>query len=98
MVHQEVISIGTVDRSLIHPRELFAPALAHSASAVIIAHNHPSGNTEPSEEDVDVTRSLVHAAALLQLVLLDHLILSPTSHLSLREWGLAELQPGTYDS
>ncbi len=93
IVHQEIISIGTVDRSLIHPRELFAPAIAHVASALIIGHNHPSGSTEPSEEDVAVTRSLVQAAQILQLTLLDHLIITATSQLSLREWGLAELQP-----
>lgn len=93
LIHQEVISIGTVDRSLIHPRELFAPAFAHCASALIIAHNHPSGSTEPSEEDLAVTRSLIQAARLLQLTLLDHLILTATNQLSLREWGLAELQP-----
>ncbi len=93
VIHQEVISIGTVDRSLIHPRELFAPALEHMASALIIGHNHPSGNTEPSQEDLAVTRSLVHAATLLQLTLLDHLIITSTNQLSLREWGLAELQP-----
>ncbi|MBP7876145.1 DNA repair protein RadC [Candidatus Woesebacteria bacterium] len=93
LVHQEIISIGIVDRSLIHPRELFAPALAHAASAVIIGHNHPSGSSEPSEEDLAVTRSLSQAAQLLQLTLLDHLIVTVSQHLSLREWGLAELQP-----
>lgn len=93
LIHQEIISIGIVDRSLIHPRELFAPAIAHVASALIIGHNHPSGSTEPSEEDLTVTRSLVEAARLLQLTLLDHVILTATNQMSLREWGLAELQP-----
>lgn len=93
LIHQEIISIGIVDRSLIHPRELFAPALAHVASALIIGHNHPSGCTEPSEEDLTVTRSLIQAATLLQLTLLDHVILTSTDQLSLREWGLVELQP-----
>ena len=92
VIHQEIISIGTVDRSLIHPREVFAPALTYLACSLIIAHNHPSGNSEPSAEDLAVTRTLAEGARLLQLTLIDHLILTSDKHLSLREWGVVELQ------
>jgi len=81
------VSIGTVSASLVHPREVFKPAILANASAVILAHNHPSGELEPSEHDVDLTRRLIEAGKLLGIELLDHLILCDGAHLSLRASG-----------
>lgn len=85
LVHKEIISIGTLTRSLVHPREVFAPALTHSAASVLVAHNHPSGDTEPSEDDIIITKRLNQSAELLGLALFDHLILTSTSHYSFRQ-------------
>ena len=81
------VSIGTVSASLVHPREVFKPAILANASAVILAHNHPSGELEPSEHDVDLTLRLIEAGKLLGIELLDHLILCDGAHLSLRASG-----------
>src|SRR5271168_3577104 len=71
----EEISRGTLNESLFHPREAFRPALARQAHAVILVHNHPSGNPQPSDADLHVTRRMKEAGALLQVELLDHVIL-----------------------
>ena len=71
----EEVTRGTLNESLFHPREAFRPALARQAHAVILVHNHPSGNPQPSEADVAVTRRMKEAGALLQVELLDHVIL-----------------------
>jgi DNA repair protein RadC len=71
----EEVTRGTLNESLFHPREAFRPALARQAHAVILVHNHPSGNPKPSDADVRVTRSMKDAGALLQIELLDHVIL-----------------------
>jgi len=76
LLHREDISIGTVNASIVHPRDVFAPALEHNATAVIVAHNHPSGNPEPSPEDRDVTIRLRAAAHNLGVSLLMHLIVT----------------------
>ncbi len=75
LIRQEEISLGTMNESLAHPREIFRPALVYSAYAVIVAHNHPSGDPSPSEADHRLTRRLAEAAALLQITLLDHIII-----------------------
>ncbi len=85
LVAAETISIGTLDSSLVHPREVFRPAIAHSASAVLVAHNHPSGDPEPSAEDLALTRRLDKAARLLGFSLLDHLVVGRRGFVSLRE-------------
>ncbi len=87
LLHKETISIGTLTASLVHPREVFAPALIHSAAAVMLAHNHPSGDTTPSAEDKVVTNKLVQAGQLLDIRVIDHLILTSTAYTSLRELG-----------
>jgi DNA repair protein RadC len=71
----EEVSRGTLNESLLHPREAFRPALARQAHAVILVHNHPSGNPQPSDADLHVTRRMKEAGALLQIELLDHVIL-----------------------
>lgn len=68
------ISVGTLSASLVHPREVFKPAIRASAASVILAHNHPSGKVEPSREDREVTRRLVRAAEIIGIEVLDHVI------------------------
>lgn len=85
VIHDEVISIGTVTANLIHPREVFQPAIEHGAVAVIIAHNHPSGNPEPTTADIEVTGQLVAAGKLLGLDLLDHLVIANDKFISITE-------------
>lgn len=70
-----VVSIGSLNSSIVHPREVFKPAILASAAAVILFHNHPSGDTEPSPEDVAVTRRIVSAGEIIGIRVLDHVIL-----------------------
>jgi DNA repair protein RadC len=84
LIDNRCVAIGTLTTSLVHPREVFGPALRASAAAVIVAHNHPSGDPEPSDEDRDVTLRLVEAGRLLGVPLLDHLVLGAGRFVSLR--------------
>jgi len=81
----KVITIGTATETLAHPRDIFREVLRHGATRVIIAHNHPSGNLEPSQEDIHLTRQLLEAANLLGVPILDHLILGNGDFSSLRQ-------------
>ncbi|HTR19152.1 MAG TPA: DNA repair protein RadC [Candidatus Paceibacterota bacterium] len=83
VIHDEVISIGTIDANLVHPREVFKPALEYSAVAVILAHNHPSGSTEPSEADIGITKQLVQSGKIMGIQLLDHVIITRTAFASI---------------
>ncbi|MBP0014110.1 MAG: DNA repair protein RadC [Roseofilum sp. SBFL] len=85
VVATKVITIGTATETLAHPREIFREVIRQGASRLIIAHNHPTGSTEPSEEDIELTKQLLQAAQLLGIPLLDHLILGQGSHQSLRQ-------------
>lgn len=76
VIRDEVISIGTVDMNILHPREVFRPALEYVAAAVILVHNHPSGELTPSAADIAVTEQLVAAGALLGIDLIDHVIVA----------------------
>ncbi len=78
------VSTGTLMSSLVHPREVFAPAMVLRAAAIIVVHNHPSGESEPSSEDLAVTRRLIEAGKLLGIPLLDHVIVAEDGHTSLR--------------
>ncbi len=80
LIAREIISIGTLDASLVHPREVFEPALRHGAASVIVAHNHPSGSAEPSPEDLEVTVRLRDAGRLLGITLIEHLVLTRDTH------------------
>jgi len=80
-----VVSVGTVSRTLVHPREVFADAIAQRASAVIVAHNHPSGNLNPSQEDLEITQRLKKAGEILGIRVLDHLVFSEEGYYSLLE-------------
>ena len=83
----QLISIGTLDTILVHPREVFRGAIVAAAAAVVIMHNHPSGEPQPSEADIKVTRDLIRAGQLLKIEVLDHVIMGNPSHCSLRELG-----------
>lgn len=83
VIKQEVISVGSVTANIVHPREVFLPAVESGAVAVIIAHNHPSGNSTPTMADLDVTEQLIGAGKLLGIELLDHLIITNRSYISL---------------
>lgn len=83
----EVVSIGSLNASLVHPREVFKPAVVLSAAAVVVAHNHPSGNPRPSGDDLELTARLDRCGELLGVVLLDHLVVGDTEITSIREYG-----------
>ena len=93
LIRVEVISQGTLDTLLAHPREVFRPAIAANASAIVLAHNHPSGDPSPSEADIKATRDLIRAGQVLKIEVLDHIILGRRSegrskdYASLRELG-----------
>ena len=82
------ISVGTVNRSIVHPREVFKEAIRKNAAAVLVFHNHPSGNTEPSNEDVQTTKSLMEASNIIGIPILDHIIISPYNYFSFVEHDL----------
>jgi DNA repair protein RadC len=81
------ISVGTLSASLIHPREVFKPAIRASAASVVLAHNHPSGKVDPSREDREVTKRLVSAAEIIGIDVLDHVILGE-GYFSMKEQGM----------
>ena len=82
-----VVSVGTLDASIVHPREVFREAASAGAAAIVLFHNHPSGDPEPSEDDVMLTRRLVAAGVLMGIDIVDHVILADTRYCSLREKG-----------
>ncbi|MDY7015203.1 MAG: DNA repair protein RadC, partial [Cyanobacteriota bacterium] len=85
LIGTKVITVGTATETLAPPTEVFREALRHDATKLIIAHNHPSGNVEPSQDDLTLTERLLQCAQFLNLPLLDHLILGHGNHCSLRE-------------
>ncbi len=87
VIEAPVVSVGTLSASLVHPREVFKPAIRASAASVILAHNHPSGKVEPSREDRDVTSRLGEAAQVLGIEVLDHVIVGD-GYCSMKEHGM----------
>src|SRR5438270_11980836 len=93
LIRVEEITDGTIDTLLVHPREVFRTAIAANAAAIVVAHNHPSGDPSPSEADIKVTRDLIRAGQLLRIDVLDHIIIGratadrPKDYTSLRELG-----------
>jgi DNA repair protein RadC len=83
----QLLTIGTADTLLVHPREVFRLACMCSASAIVLMHNHPSGEATPSEADIKVTRDLIRAGQLMKIEVLDHVIMGRPSFSSLRELG-----------
>jgi DNA repair protein RadC len=82
------VSEGILNSSLVHPREVFRHAILEPAASIILLHNHPSGNPEPSPEDLQITRQLVEAGKIMGIPVHDHLIISPSSFTSFAERGL----------
>lgn len=83
VIYDEVISIGTVNSSVIHPREVFKPAIQYGAAAVILVHNHPSGVLKPSEADIEITRQLAEAGKIVGINLVDHVIVTRSGFISI---------------
>lgn len=88
IIEEELVSVGILDASLIHPREVFNPAIKASSHAVILVHNHPSGECEPSVADTEVTRMLYAAGELLGINVIDHIIIGNNTFLSMKEKGV----------
>ena len=88
LISQETVSMGTLSELLIHPREVFYPAVRHKASSIIIAHNHPSGDPTPSKEDMELTRHLLRSSQVMGIHLDDHLIIGAARYVSLKQLGV----------
>jgi DNA repair protein RadC len=86
----ELVSVGSLSASIVHPREVFKPAILKSAAAIVVAHNHPSMDVTPSPEDMEFTRRLARAGDLLGIRLLDHVIVCEDAYISLRDEGCFE--------
>jgi DNA repair protein RadC len=84
----DIISTGLLNASLVHPREVFRAAIVGCGASIIVAHNHPSGNLEPSQEDITITRQIVEAGKIINIPVEDHLIFTDTSYTSFAERGL----------
>ena len=88
LISVDKVSTGTLSASLAHPREVFIPAIKNSASSVIIAHNHPSGDPQPSEDDLAITKRLVEAGKILGIEVIDHIIVTKDGYFSFKDKGL----------
>jgi len=88
IVGVHTISIGSLNASIVHPREVFKAAILNNASRIICLHNHPSGDPEPSKEDIEITRRLVEAGEIIGIEVLDHVIIGEQRYLSIKERGL----------
>ena len=88
VIARETVSVGSLNASLVHPREVFASAIGSTAASVILCHNHPSGAVEPSREDIELTRRMGQAGEILGIEILDHIIVGPERFLSMKEGNL----------
>lgn len=88
VIKTEKISEGSLDASIVHPREVFKVAIESSAKSIILVHNHPSGSLQPSNEDINVTRKLIEAGKILEIKVLDHIIIAGESYFSFFEMGV----------
>jgi DNA repair protein RadC len=86
VIRTHLVSVGILDRSLVHPREVFRPAIKDAAKSVILVHNHPSGDATPSEEDLLVTKRLEEAGSTLGVHVLDHIVVARGGEVSIREF------------
>ena len=87
-IKREIISVGSLNANLVHPREVFEPAVRHLAAQVILAHNHPSGDPEPSEDDLEITKRLTESGKILGIEVIDHIIVVKNGFLSFKEKNL----------
>ena len=83
-----IISIGSLDQAMVHPREVFGPAVRKGAAAVVVAHNHPSGDPTPSRNDIEITDRLVEASRIIGIKLIDHIIIGKDRYVSLQSQGI----------
>jgi len=88
LINIKTISIGSLDANIVHPREVFKKAIECSAASVILVHNHPSGDPEPSEDDLEITKRLTEAGKILGIIVLDHIIVTKDGFLSFKDKGL----------
>jgi DNA repair protein RadC len=84
IIHDEVISIGTINVNIAHPREVFRPAIEYSSGAIVLAHNHPSGVCTPSAQDIEITEQLIKAEKIIGINILDHVIITKDSFVSIK--------------
>nr|WP_304626070.1 DNA repair protein RadC [Sporosarcina sp. BP05] len=87
VLHKQTIFIGSLNSSIVHPREIFREAVKRSAASIVVSHNHPSGNPSPSPEDIEVTKRLIEAGSIMGIEVLDHVIIGDHQFLSLKEKG-----------
>ncbi|ALX48209.1 RadC family protein [Lentibacillus amyloliquefaciens] len=87
IIHRQTIFIGSLNASIVHPREVYREAVKRSAASIICAHNHPSGDPSPSQEDIHVTKRLVESGKMIGIELLDHLVIGDRKFISLKEKG-----------
>lgn len=87
LIREEMVSEGTLTASLVHPREVFGPAIREGAASLVVLHNHPSGDARPSAEDMEVTRRLRKAGEIVGIPILDHLVMGRTTYYSFAEQG-----------
>ena len=87
VLRTETVSVGTVNASIVHPREVFKPAISASATSVILGHNHPTGNPEPSREDILITRRMENTGRVLGIEVVDHIIVAADRYVSMKERG-----------
>lgn len=87
-IRREIVSVGTLNYNLVHPREVFEPAVRYLAAGIIVAHNHPSGCLEPSDEDIALTKRLAQAGKLLGIEILDHVIVTRNGFTSMKQKGV----------
>ena len=88
LIHKELISVGTLTANLVHPREVFEPAIIRVAIEIIVAHNHPSGDPAPSSADLEITKRLVEAGKILGIKVLNHIIITKDNYFSFQDKGL----------
>lgn len=88
---EEVLFVGTLNENIIHPREIFKIALEEGAAAIILLHNHPSGDTTPSESDTAITKEILQAGKIVGIDVLDHIIVGENNYFSFKESGYIEV-------
>ena len=88
LIYKETVSIGSLNANLVHPREVFEPAVRHLAAQIVLAHNHPSGDPEPSEDDLVITKKLVESGKILGIEIFDHIIIVKDDFFSFKNKGI----------
>jgi len=88
LIYKETVSIGSLNANLVHPREVFEPAVRYLAAQIVLAHNHPSGDPEPSEDDLEITKRLIESGKILGIEIVDHIIITKTGFTSFKEKNL----------